>query len=176
MVFTIQKSHKKGTSQAKTLSWTHNHNNTFCKMIFAAIQILFFPFKISLFMNVWILKLSFNFKIKFSQHVLAVTSKFGSHCFSLQNVSCAASDWLLFFWFALGYTHTRQSVPCLSTFDSQSPVCLTNVSTAFHTQARHALLALARLEEVGFSTVQMHMHKHKHGAPTSLWLFVEDSP
>ncbi len=25
-------------------------------------------------------------------------------------------------------------------------------------------------------TVQMHMHEHRHGAPTSLCLFVEDSP
>ncbi len=73
-------------------------------------------------------------------------------------------------------THIRQPVPCLSTFAPESPVCLTILSALFCTQARHALSALARLEEVDFSTVWMHVHEHKREVPTSLWLFVEDSP
>ncbi len=60
-----------------------------------------------------------------------------------------------------------QSVPCLSMFDPQSPVCLTSASIPFRAQTWHALSALARLEEVGFSTVRMHVHEHRHGAPAS---------
>ncbi len=58
-----------------------------------------------------------------------------------------------------GRTHTRQSVPRLSTFDSQSPVCLTNVSAPFRARARHALSALARLEEASFSAGTERWHR-----------------
>ncbi len=61
-------------------------------------------------------------------------------------------------------------------FDPQSPVCLTRVSAPFHTQAQHALFALARLEKVGFGMVWMHKHEARHRALISLWLFVKDSP
>ncbi len=36
-------------------------------------------------------------------------------------------------------THTKQSVPCLSVFDPQSPVCLTSVSASYRGQAWHTL-------------------------------------
>ncbi len=39
-------------------------------------------------------------------------------------------------------------------FEHQSPVCLTSVSALFWAQARHALSALARSEELGFSRYQ----------------------
>ncbi len=45
---------------------------------------------------------------------------------------------------------------------------LTGVSAPYPALARHTLSALAWLEEVGFSTVQMHMYMHMHGTLTSL--------
>ncbi len=43
-------------------------------------------------------------------------------------------------------------------------------------KGKHALLALVRLEKVGFGTARLHMHEHRHRVLTSLWLFLEDSP
>ncbi|XP_051532191.1 uncharacterized protein LOC127428128 [Myxocyprinus asiaticus] len=48
----------------------------------------------------------------------------------------------------LGCTHTRQSVPCPSTFDPQSPVHLTSVITLYHAWAWSR-------EEVGSGMVQL---------------------
>lgn len=50
-------------------------------------------------------------------------------------------------------THTKQCVPYQSTFDPQSPVCLTSVNVLYHPQAQYTSLARAWLEVVHFNTV-----------------------
>lgn len=60
--------------------------------------------------------------------------------------------------------------PCPSTFDPQSPLCLTSVSAPCRPRARYASLAPALSGEVNFSTVQLLMLKHKHVKATWTWL------
>ncbi len=45
-----------------------------------------------------------------------------------------------------GRTHIRQSVPCLSTFDPKSPVCLTSVNAPYRNQAGPGLVKRGGLQ------------------------------
>lgn len=66
--------------------------------------------------------------------------------------------WLL----GLGWSHnnnnnnkkewpqTRQLVPWPSTFDPQSPLCMSSASARYHLQAQHASFTVGLLEEVNF--------------------------
>ena len=68
------------------------------------------------------------FNIFFIYKRRALQKKFGNHC-------------------------TRQAVVCLSTYEPQSRVCLTSVSTPYRAQEQSISLAMVQLKEVFFGKV-----------------------
>ena len=91
----------------------------------------------------------------------------GSICES----SCSISNWsiqfFLFHVFSFGFffDDLRGHIGLTlgrGTFDPQSPVCLTSVSTQYRAEATYTSSALAQLEEVCCGTVQLLMQEHKH--------------
>lgn len=55
------------------------------------------------------------------------------------------------------------------TFEPQSPVCLTSVSTQYHAEATYTSSDLAQLEEVCCGTVRLLMQEHKHRYTMWTW-------
>lgn len=55
------------------------------------------------------------------------------------------------------------------TFEPQSPVCLTSVSTQYHAEATYTSSDLAQLEEVCCGTVRLLMREHKHRYTMWTW-------
>lgn len=55
------------------------------------------------------------------------------------------------------HTQTKSSIPCLSTFFLQSPICITSVSAPYSAQAWYTSSALGRVKVVCFARVLLLM-------------------